>query len=69
MELGIGFGTAIVLYLVTKWAVRNGICEAYERITGQEVCEAYVQSTDQEAPDCGEISQGEISQTPAKPGR
>lgn len=50
MELGIGFGTAIVLYFVTKWAVRNGICEAYERITGQEV------------PDCGETGQGEISQ-------
>lgn len=54
MELGIGFGTAIVLYFVTKWAVRNGICEAYERITGQEV------------PDCGETGPGEISQTPAK---
>lgn len=62
MELGIGFGTAIVLYFVTKWAVRNGICEAYERITGQEVCEAYEQSTGQEAPDYGETGPGEISQ-------
>lgn len=62
MELGIGFGTAIVLYFVTKWAVRNGICEAYERITGQEDCGAYEQSTGREAPDCGETGPGEISQ-------
>lgn len=62
MELGIGFGTAIVLYFVIKWAVRNGIWEVYERITGQEDCGAYEQSTGREAPDCGETGSGEISQ-------
>ncbi len=36
-ELGISFGTAILvliaLYFVIKWAVKNGIEEAYEDIT------------------------------------
>ena len=40
-ELGISGGTAIIvliaLYFVVKWAVKNGIIEAYEEITGKEV--------------------------------
>ncbi len=39
-ELGISPGTGIIvlvaLYFVIKWAVRNGIKEAYEGITGKE---------------------------------
>ena len=38
-ELGISGGTAIViliaLYFVIKWAVKNGIKEAYSAITGR----------------------------------
>ncbi|NBK93368.1 hypothetical protein D5278_15525 [bacterium 1XD21-13] len=44
-ELGISGGTAIIiliaLYFVIKWAVRNGVTEAYERITGKEVMDAF----------------------------
>lgn len=40
-ELGISGGTAIIvlvtLYLIVKWAVKNGITEAYEEITGKEI--------------------------------
>lgn len=40
-ELGISSGTAIIiliaLYFVVKWAVKNGIKEAYEDITGKEI--------------------------------
>ncbi len=40
-ELGISGGTAIIvlvaLYYVVKWAVKNGITEAYEEITGKKV--------------------------------
>lgn len=40
-ELGISGGTAIIvliaLYFIIKWAVKNGIKEAYEEITGKEV--------------------------------
>lgn len=39
-ELGISSGTAIIiliaLYFIIKWAVRNGIEEAYTTITGNE---------------------------------
>ena len=39
-ELGISFGTAfivlIALYFVIKWAVKNGIEEAYEDITKKD---------------------------------
>ena len=39
-ELGISFGTAIfvliALYFVIKWAVKNGIEEAYEDITEKD---------------------------------
>ena len=42
-ELGISGGTAIViliaLYYVIKWAVRNGIKEAYRAITGEKTKE------------------------------
>ena len=42
-ELGISGGTAIViliaLYFVIKWAVRNGIKEAYRAITGEKTDE------------------------------
>lgn len=42
-ELGISFGTAsiilIALYFIVKWAVKNGIKEAYQDITGKETAE------------------------------
>ena len=42
-ELGISFGTAIIilfaLYFIVKWAVKNGIKEAYRDITGKESAE------------------------------
>ncbi|MBR1392264.1 MAG: hypothetical protein IJ561_00350 [Ruminococcus sp.] len=42
-ELGISTGTAIViliaLYFVIKWAVKNGVAEAYIAITGRETAE------------------------------
>lgn len=42
-ELGINGGTAIivliVLYFIIKWAVKNGIKEAYKDITGKETAE------------------------------
>lgn len=40
-ELGISSGTAIIiliaLYFIVKWAVKNGVKEAYEEISGKEV--------------------------------
>ncbi len=40
-ELGISSGTAIivlgVLYFIIKWAVKNGVKEAYEEISGKEI--------------------------------
>lgn len=42
-ELGISGGTAIIvmiaLYFVIKWAVKNGIKEAYRYITGKKTVE------------------------------
>jgi len=42
-ELGISGGTAILvliaLYFIIKWAVKNGIKEAYHDITGKETAE------------------------------
>ena len=42
-ELGISSGTAIIiliaLYFIIKWAVKNGIKEAYQDITGKETFE------------------------------
>ena len=42
-ELGISAGTAIIeliaLYFVIKWAVKNGIKEAYKNITGKKLSE------------------------------
>lgn len=42
-ELGISNGTLalllVILYFVIKWAVRNGIAEAYTRITGEKTAE------------------------------
>ena len=39
-ELGISAGTAIIvlvaLYFIIKWAVRNGVIEAYKKITGKK---------------------------------
>lgn len=39
--LGISGGIAIivltVLYFIIKWAVKNGVKEAYEEITGKEI--------------------------------
>ena len=40
-ELGISGGTAIIvliaLYFILKWAVKNGVTEAYEEISGKEI--------------------------------
>lgn len=40
-ELGISGGTAIIvliaLYFIIKWAVKNGVKEAYEIISGKEI--------------------------------
>lgn len=40
-ELGISGGTAIIiliaLYFIVKWAVKNGVIAAYEKITGRGV--------------------------------
>lgn len=40
-ELGISGGTAIIiliaLYFIMKWAVKNGVKEAYKEISGKEV--------------------------------
>ena len=42
-ELGISFGTALIvllaLYFIIKWAVKNGIKEAYRDITGKVTTE------------------------------
>ena len=42
-ELGISFGTALivllVLYFIVKWAVKNGIKEAYKDIKGKVTAE------------------------------
>lgn len=42
-ELGISFGTALIvllaLYFIIKWAVKNGIKEAYRNITGKVTTE------------------------------
>ncbi|MBO4866638.1 MAG: hypothetical protein J5582_08715 [Ruminococcus sp.] len=42
-ELGISAGTAVIvlisLYFVIKWAVKNGITEAYRAITGRDTAE------------------------------
>ena len=42
-ELGISFGTALIvliaLYFVVKWAVKNGIKEAYKDITVKDTAE------------------------------
>ena len=39
-ELGVSGGTALIvlcaLYFVIKWAVRNGIREAHERMAGEK---------------------------------
>ena len=42
-KLGISFGTALIvliaLYFIVKWAVKNGIKEAYKDITGKDTAE------------------------------
>ena len=42
-ELGISFGPALIVllasYFIVKWAVRNGIKEAYRDITGKVTTE------------------------------
>ena len=42
-ELGISFGTALIvllaIYFIIKWAVKNGIKEAYRDITGKVTTE------------------------------
>ena len=43
LGLGINLGSAIIiliaLYFIIKWAVKNGIKDAYEDITGKETYE------------------------------
>lgn len=45
-ELGISFNTALIvllaLYFIVKWAVKNGIKEAYRDITGKVTTEDIV---------------------------
>ena len=57
-ELGISGGTAIIvliaLYFVVKWAVKNGITEAYEEITGKEVKDDLDEILEKEAERDGE---------------
>ncbi len=52
-ELGISGGTAIIvliaLYFVIKWAVKNGITEAYEEITGKKVIDDLDEILEKEA--------------------
>lgn len=42
-ELGISFGTGVILlimlYFVVKWAVKNGVKEAWTEITGKKEME------------------------------
>ena len=42
-ELGISAGTAVIvliaLYLIVKWAVKNGVKEAYKEISDKETAE------------------------------
>ena len=42
-EIGISFGTVLIillaLYFIVKWAVKNGIKEAYRDITGKVTTE------------------------------
>lgn len=51
-ELGISGGTAIIvliaLYYVVKWAVKNGIKEAYKDIAGKEIKDDLDESMEQE---------------------
>ncbi len=43
-ELGISAGTGIIVlimqYFIIKWAVKNGVKDAYEDITGNETYES-----------------------------
>ena len=54
-ELGISGGTAIIiliaLYFVIKWAVRNGIKEAYRAITGEKTNEDIQNEKELKEPD------------------
>lgn len=56
-ELGISGGTAIIvliaLYFVIKWAVKNGIVQAYEEIIGSRVKDDIDQLFEKEAADQG----------------
>ena len=51
--LGISGGIAIivltVLYFIIKWAVKNGVKEAYEEITGKEIKDALDEILEREA--------------------
>lgn len=52
-ELGISGGTAIIiliaLYFIVKWAVKNGIKDAYEDITGKEIREDFDEVMEEES--------------------
>lgn len=52
-ELGISSGTAIIiliaLYFIMKWAVKNGVKEAYEEISGKEIKDDLDEILEQEA--------------------
>lgn len=51
-ELGISVGTAIVvliaLYFIVKWAVKNGIKEAFKDITGKKHIKIYMEDVKSE---------------------
>ena len=60
-ELGISGGIAIViliaLYFVIKWAVKNGVKEAYKDITGNDPAEDIKNEAEPDTP--ADYSQGE----------
>lgn len=52
-ELGISGGTAVIvliaLYFIIKWAVKNGVKEAYEEISGKELTDDLDEILEKEA--------------------
>ena len=50
-ELGISLGTYLIilisLYFVIKWAVKNGIKDAYEEIKGEAITDDVEESDDE----------------------
>lgn len=63
-ELGISSGTAIIiliaLYFIMKWAVKNGVKEAYEEISGKEIKDDLDEILEQEAREKAEKQQKDL---------